>query len=202
MGLDSDDPLAGRGRPEGVAIDTVDDMEVLFRGIDTRQRVRLDDDQRPAAMIWPSTLRRGRPGPWLRWRSCAARSRTTSSRSFTRRTSSIFPPEPSVRLVIDVIEFCTRKCRSGTPCRSPATTSARPARLRRRSWPSRWQMASRTSRRRSRAASRSTSSHRGCRSSSTRTSTSSKRSRSTGRRGGFGRASCATASGQGIRAAS
>ena len=49
-----------------------------------------------------------------------------------------------------------RKCRTGTRFRSPATTSARPARPPRRSWHSRSPTASRTWKRRSRRASRST----------------------------------------------
>ena len=45
----------------------------------------------------------------------------------------IYPPEPSMRLVIDMVEFCARRCRSGTRSPSPATTSARPARTPNRS---------------------------------------------------------------------
>ena len=68
-----------------------------------------------------------------------------------------------------------------------ATTSVRRARRRRRSSRSRWRTGSRTSSGRSSAGSTSTTSRRGCRSSSTRISTSSRRSRSTGQRGGSGR---------------
>ena len=40
----------------------------------------------------------------------------------------IFPPEPSMRLVVDMIEFARRRCRAGIRSRSRATTSARPVR--------------------------------------------------------------------------
>ena len=39
----------------------------------------------------------------------------------------IFPPEPSMRLCVDMIEFARGRCRSGTRSPSRATTSARPA---------------------------------------------------------------------------
>ena len=93
-----------------------------------------------------------------------------------------------------------RAAAAGIRSRSRATTSARPARPRRRSSRSRSPTGSRTSRRGSSAASPSTSSRRGCRSSSTRTSTSSRRWRSTAPRGGSGRASCASATARRTRA--
>ena len=80
-----------------------------------------------------------------------------------------------------------------------ATTSARPARRRSRSWPSRSPTGSPTCRRRSTAGSTSTTSRRGCRSSSTRTSTSSRRSPSTAPRGVSGRARCARPSARATR---
>ena len=75
---------------------------------------------------------------------------------------------------------------SGTRSRSPATTSARPARPPRRSSRSRSRTGSPTSSGRSSAASTSTTSRRGSRSSSTRTSTSSRRSPSTAPRAASG----------------
>ena len=58
----------------------------------------------------------------------------------------IFPPRPSMRLVRDTIASPRPRCRGGTRSRSPATTSARPARPPPRSWPSRWPTGSPTSR--------------------------------------------------------
>ena len=83
------------------------------------------------------------------------------------------------------------RCPSSIRSACPATTSARPARRRRRSWRSRWPTGSRTSSWASSAVWTSTRSRPGCRSSSTATSTSSRRSRSSGRRGGSGRGGCA-----------
>jgi methylmalonyl-CoA mutase N-terminal domain/subunit len=48
-----------------------------------------------------------------------------------------FPIEPALRLIVDMFEWSARTRRSGTPSRSAATTSARPAPRPRRSWRSR-----------------------------------------------------------------
>ena len=85
-----------------------------------------------------------------------------------------------------------RRCRAGTRCRSRATTSARRGRPPPRSWPSRSPTASPTSRPAWSGGCASTTSRRGCRSSSTPTSTSSRRSPSTARRAGSGRGRCAS----------
>jgi hypothetical protein len=46
--MDSDDPLAhGEVGKVGVAIDSIDDMEILSRRDPAGQGLHLDDDQRP-----------------------------------------------------------------------------------------------------------------------------------------------------------
>ena len=68
-------------------------------------------------------------------------------KEFIAQKEWIVPPRPAMRIVIDMIEFCSRStCRGGTRSRSAATTSARPGRRRSRSWPSRSPTASATSR--------------------------------------------------------
>ncbi len=89
----------------------------------------------------------------------------------------------------------TSASRSGTPSRSAATTCARRARRPPRRSPSRSPTGSPTCRRRSTRGWASTTSRRGCRSSSHVTSSSSRRSRSSARHGGCGRGSCVSASG-------
>ena len=91
--------------------------------------------------------------------------------------------------------------RSGTRSRSPATTSARPAPPRRRSWRSRWPTASATWSTAWRAGSTSTASRRGSRSSGTSTTTSSRRSPSCAPPAGSGPGTCASATARGTRAA-
>ena len=113
----------------------------------------------------------------------------------------IFPPEPSMRLVADMVECCAQRDAADAPDldlrlphprgRLDRGAGARVhARRRLRA----------TSRRASSAASTSTSSRRGCPSSSTRTSTSSRRSRSTAPRAASGRGRCATSTARRTRA--
>ena len=85
LGYDSDDPrAAGEVGRTGVAIDSLADMELLLRGDPARRGLDLDDDQR-AGRAAPAALRARRGGAGRRRRaSCAARCRTTSSRSTSR----------------------------------------------------------------------------------------------------------------------
>ena len=71
-------------------------------------------------------------------------------KEFIAQKEWIFPPAPSVRIIVDMIELL-RRARAALEhrSRSPATTSARPARPPCRSWPSRSPTASATCRRRS-----------------------------------------------------
>ena len=59
-------------------------------------------------------------------------------KEYIARGTYIYPPAPSMRLITDVFAYCTPRCRAGTRSRSAATTCARPARPRCRSWRSRW----------------------------------------------------------------
>ena len=106
----------------------------------------------------------------------------------------LFPPEPHLRLIGDLMEYCAAGHPARTSrCRSPATTSARPARRPRRSWRTPSPTASATSSWACRAGWTSNAFAPGpVASSSTRTSTSSRRSPSSARPAGSGPAGCAT----------
>ena len=200
MGYDSDDVLArGEVGKAGVAIATIEDMRILTEGLPLESRVRFDDDQRdgrdPArAAGSPSPGSAGsrgdadghdpeRPPQGVR----RARARTSSRRALAQAH------DRHLRVLR------AARCRAGTRSRSPATTSARPARPRSRRSPSRSPTPSPTSRRRSRAGSRSTTSRPASPSSSMPTRTSSRRSRSSARPAGSGRRSRGTASARRIR---
>ena len=88
MGHDSDHARSlGEVGREGVAIDTLDDMETLFAGIDLGEVTRVDDrSTRRRRSCSPSTSSRPRSTA-CRATGSAARSRPTSSRSTSPRRS-------------------------------------------------------------------------------------------------------------------
>ena len=201
MGYDSDHPRSlGEVGREGVAIDSLDDMETLFAGIPLGEVSTSMTINSPAAMLLAFYVCVGEEQGVPRER--AARDGADGHPQGVHRAEGVHLP---ARAVDAARRRHDRVLRAGdaaacTRSRSPATTSARPARPRRRSSRSRSRTGSRTSTRASSAGSTSTTSRRGSRSSSTRTSTSSRRSRSTAPPAGSGRASCASATARRTRA--
>ena len=94
MGYDSDHARSlGEVGREGVAIDSLEDMETLFVGHPARRGLDVDDDQlarRRSLLAFYVCVGReaGRPAG----RSSAGRSRPTSSRSTSRRRSGSSRP--------------------------------------------------------------------------------------------------------------
>ena len=131
MGYDSDHPRSlGEVGREGVAVDTLDDMETLFAGhrrsgeVTTSMTINAPGD-RPARDVRRASAGRSRGVPLRRDRR--ARSRPTSSRSTSRRRSGSSRPGPAMRLVQRHDRVLhARGARAGTRSRSAATTSARP----------------------------------------------------------------------------
>jgi len=105
MGLDSDDPMSdGEVGQEGVAVDTLRDMEILFDGIDVA-------DVSTSFTINPSTPvvyamyvaladQRGVPREELR-----GTLQNDMLKEFIAQKEWVVPPEPSLKLVTDVIEY-------------------------------------------------------------------------------------------------
>jgi methylmalonyl-CoA mutase, N-terminal domain len=108
MGLDSDDPrAAGEVGRLGVAMDTLDDMLVLFDGINLEKISVSMTINAPAIVIMAFYLAAAKE----RGFDCGALRGTLQNdilKEFHAQNEFVFPPEPSVRLVCDVIEFCTR----------------------------------------------------------------------------------------------
>jgi methylmalonyl-CoA mutase N-terminal domain/subunit len=108
MGLDSDDPRAlGEVGRLGVAVDTLDDMLVLFDGIDLEKTSVSMTINAPAIVIMAFYLAAAqeRGFDWSRLRGTI---QNDILKEFHAQNEFVFPPEPSVRLVCDVIEFCAR----------------------------------------------------------------------------------------------
>ncbi len=108
MGRDSDDPLAlGEVGKCGVAISSLEDMKVLFDGIDLAEVSTSMTINAPAAIL-------------LAFYICVAREEGVALddlrgtlqndilKEFHAQNEFVFPPGPSVKLVIDTIEYCTQ----------------------------------------------------------------------------------------------
>jgi len=108
-GYDSDNPrVAGDVGMAGVAIDTVDDMKLLFEGI-------------PLDQMSVSMTMNGAVLPVMAFFIVAgeeqgvAHDRLTGTiqndilKEFAVRNTYIYPPEPSIRIVADVIAYCARE---------------------------------------------------------------------------------------------
>ena len=107
-GYDTDDP---RGFREfgtcGVAVSSLADMEILFDGIPLDRITTSMTINAPAAIIWAMYLvlaeKRG-----IGWEKLGGTIQNDILKEFTAQNEYIFPPEPSMRLVVDTIEFATR----------------------------------------------------------------------------------------------
>lgn len=109
MGVDSDHPTAsGEVGRLGVAIDTAEDMGRLFAGINLGKVSTSMTINAPAAIIMAFYLvaaeRQGVPFTELR-----GTLQNDILKEFHAQNEYVFPPEPHVRLVVDVIEYCARK---------------------------------------------------------------------------------------------
>jgi methylmalonyl-CoA mutase, N-terminal domain len=109
MGYDSDHPRSlGEVGREGVAVDSLDDMETLFAGITLDEVSTSMTINSPAAMLLAFYLcvgeQQGVPRERLR-----GTIQTDILKEYIAQKEWIFPPEPSMRLVIDMIEFCARE---------------------------------------------------------------------------------------------
>ena len=109
MGYDSDHSRSlGEVGREGVAIDSLDDMETLFAGIPLDEVSTSMTINSPAAMLLAFYLcvgeEQGVPRAKLR-----GTIQTDILKEYIAQKEWIFPPEPSMRLVIDMIEFCAQE---------------------------------------------------------------------------------------------
>jgi methylmalonyl-CoA mutase N-terminal domain/subunit len=109
MGLDSDDPrcLGEVGRL-GVAMDTLDDMRELFAGIDLAKVSVSMTINAPAIVIMAYFLANA-ADQGVDWKDLRGTLQNDILKEFHAQNEFVFPPEPSVRLVADVIEFCTEQ---------------------------------------------------------------------------------------------
>ncbi len=108
MGLDSDNPRsAGEVGRLGVAVDTVDDVLALFDQIDLGKISVSMTINAPAIVVMAFYLAAARMRG-VDWRDLRGTIQNDILKEFHAQNEVVFPPEPSVRLVIDLIEYCTK----------------------------------------------------------------------------------------------
>jgi methylmalonyl-CoA mutase, N-terminal domain len=108
MGLDSDSPQSyGEVGRLGVAVDTIDDMQQLFAGIDLEQISVSMTINAPAAIIMAFYLANAQESGFD-WRKLRGTIQNDILKEFHAQNEIVFPPEPSVRLVVDLIEYCAQ----------------------------------------------------------------------------------------------
>jgi methylmalonyl-CoA mutase N-terminal domain/subunit len=116
MGIDSDDPrAAGEVGRVGVAIDSLADIEVLMDGIPLEKISQVRTTANSIGYIWAALF------------IALAEKRDVSPnefgmfiqndvlKEFIARGTQIFPPEPSLRLAVDCIEYCAEHVPNWTP---------------------------------------------------------------------------------------
>jgi methylmalonyl-CoA mutase N-terminal domain/subunit len=107
MGLDGDDPRAfGEVGRLGVAVSTLDDMHELFDGIDLANVSVSMTINAPASVIMAFFLANAQD-QGVGWKQLRGTVQNDILKEFHAQNEFVFPPEPHVRLVADVIEFCT-----------------------------------------------------------------------------------------------
>ena len=108
-GYDTDAPQAiGEFGKCGVAVSSLTDMEMLLDGLPLDQITTSMTINSPAAVIWAMYIaaaeKRGVPRGRL-----AGTIQNDILKEFIAQKEFIFPPEPSMRLVVDTVEFGTRE---------------------------------------------------------------------------------------------
>ena len=109
MGYDSDHARSlGEVGREGVAVDSLADVETLFKGIPLGEVSTSMTINGPAAMLLAFYIclgeQQGVPRKELR-----GTIQTDILKEYIAQKEWIFPPEPSMRLVTDMVEFCAQE---------------------------------------------------------------------------------------------
>lgn len=108
LGYDSDDPLSeGAVGRVGVAIDTLADMETVFDGIPLDKVSTSMTINAPATILLAMYIvvaeKQG-----VAQKKLMGTTQNDILKEFIARGTYIFPPEPSMKLVLDIVEYCAR----------------------------------------------------------------------------------------------
>jgi len=105
MGIDSDNPLArGEIGKCGVAIDTLADMEILFKGIPLDKITTSMTINAPAAVLWAMYIavaqKRG-----ISPKVISGTIQNDILKEYIAQKTFVFPPRPSMKLIVDTFEY-------------------------------------------------------------------------------------------------
>ena len=108
MGYDSDSPMSrGEVGKCGVAIDTLADMEILFSGIDLSKVTTSMTINPPAAILLAMYIvvaeKQG-----VRMDQIGGTIQNDMLKEFIAQKTFMLPPEPSLKIIVDTVEFCTK----------------------------------------------------------------------------------------------
>jgi len=119
MGYDSDHTLSeGEVGKCGVAISSLADMEVLFDQIPLANVTTSMTINSPAAVIWAMYLAVAEK-QGADWKKISGTLQNDILKEYIAQKEYIYPPEPSMRLVIDTLEFAAQQ----TPKFNPVSIS-------------------------------------------------------------------------------
>jgi methylmalonyl-CoA mutase, N-terminal domain len=105
MGYDSDHPFSeGEVGKCGVAIDSLEDMEILFNGINLESTTVSMTINSPASILWAMYLVVGEK-QGADWKKLGGTLQNDILKEYIAQKEYIYPPAPSMRLVIDTFEF-------------------------------------------------------------------------------------------------
>ncbi|MDQ0256219.1 methylmalonyl-CoA mutase N-terminal domain/subunit [Evansella vedderi] len=107
IGYDSDDPMSlGEVGKVGVAIDSLEDMEILFNGISLDEVSTSMTINAPAAVLLAMYIvvaeKQGVPKEKIQ-----GTIQNDILKEYIARGTYIFPPKPSMRLITDIFAYCT-----------------------------------------------------------------------------------------------
>ncbi len=107
MGYDSDDPLAdGEVGKVGVAIDTLEDMEALFKGIPLNTvSTSMTINSTAAILLCMYIALAKKQG--VDWKDLRGTIQNDILKEYAARGTYIYPPMESMRLITDIFEYCS-----------------------------------------------------------------------------------------------
>lgn len=108
IGYDSDHPLAqGEVGKVGVAIDSLEDMEILFDGIPLDRVSTSMTINAPAAILLAMYIAIAEKQN-VPLEKLSGTIQNDILKEYIARGTYIFPPEPSMRLITDIFEYCSK----------------------------------------------------------------------------------------------